>query len=133
MRQIANAFLGTFVHGESRDGFPIEKYLPRIGLDHPDYGIKGGRFPCPVGAEKSHDFPLVDIKAYIVDDFSTTVFFDNALDFQPHRGLGCASLLTKILASYKKATGIVTIIWEKTSGGVMTAANAKIPIQECRR
>lgn len=56
------------MHGHVGDGLPVEKNIPCVRPNQPDYHIKAGGFPRAVGPKQTDDFAAVNAQGNAVDD-----------------------------------------------------------------
>ena len=73
--QIPDALQGPFVHGQMGDILVVQVHMAGIRMFQAHDHVEGGSFPGAVGAQETHDGPLLHFQADFVDHPPSGVFF----------------------------------------------------------
>ena len=82
--QVADAFLGAFVHRQVGDVLVFEEDLPRIGLDETHHHVECGCLSCAIGTQQTYDLSLLHFDVDVVDHGALTVFLHQMFSSQLH-------------------------------------------------
>ena len=79
LRQVADPLLGPLVHGQAGDLLVVEEHPAGVGDDLARDHVETGGLAGTVGAEESHDLPLLHFHRHALDDRADAVFLDEVL------------------------------------------------------